>query len=70
MQQDTGHVIAGHVFHGALLAVLGDTPASCYLGGYKESCSRALRKCRACMATDDCIRTKVKAHVFTKNNNF
>ena len=47
------------VFHGALLAFLGDTPAVCRVGGFKESVGFADRKCRHCMATDSQIQQKV-----------
>lgn len=36
--------------HGALLAVLADTPASQAMGGFKEGVGGARRKCRHCMA--------------------
>ena len=39
--------------------MLGDVPASNYIGGFKEGVSFALRKCRACLATQDDINTKV-----------
>lgn len=32
--------------HGAALCMLGDTPASNFIGGFKESVAFAFRKCR------------------------
>lgn len=37
--------------HGVTLCMLGDTPASNFVGGFKESVAFALRKCRWCMTT-------------------
>lgn len=45
--------------HGAILCLLGDVPASNFMGGFKEGVGFALRKCRACMATQEKIQTKV-----------
>ena len=45
--------------HGAVLCLLGDVPASNFMGGFKEGVGFALRKCRACMATQEKIQTKV-----------
>ena len=42
---------------GALLAVVADTPASNWLGGYKESVGGAKRKCRHCMADFEAIQS-------------
>lgn len=47
------------LFHGAIVSMLGDTPASNFVGGFKEGVGFALRKCRMCMATIDDIREKV-----------
>ena len=44
---------------GSLLAVCGDTPASNFLGGFKEGVGGAFRKCRSCMATGLDIQSKV-----------
>lgn len=33
------------VLHGAVVALCGDTPASCYVGGFKEGVGFSLRKC-------------------------
>ena len=44
---------------GALIAFIGDTPASNKVGGFKESVSLAYRKCRQCLATFDMIQEKV-----------
>ena len=41
------------------MSVLGDTPASNFLGGFKEGVGFSLRKCRMCMATGDDISEKV-----------
>ena len=45
-----------HTFHGALLAMLADTMAAQTLGGFKESCSFALRVCRTCMISKSQIQ--------------
>eukprot|EP00733_Pompholyxophrys_punicea_P000813 Pompholyxophrys_punicea_v1_NODE_302_length_2323_cov_4.263228.p1 type:complete len:570 gc:universal NODE_302_length_2323_cov_4.263228:2225-516(-) len=42
--------------HGALLAFVGDTLASNFIGGFKESVGGAFRKCRYCMASKDDIQ--------------
>lgn len=39
------------VVHGAVVCVCGDTPASCYISGFKEGVEFSLRKCRQCLAT-------------------
>ena len=49
-----------HIFHGALVAFVGDTPAINMVGGFKEGVGMAMRKCRHCMATNDEVQTKVK----------
>ena len=36
------------VFNGFLIMFLGDTPAQNWLGGFKESCSKAISFCRNC----------------------
>ena len=38
-------------FRAALVAFCGDTPASNFIGGFKESVVSAYRGCRECMAT-------------------
>jgi len=43
---------------GSLSLVIADNPASCALGGFKESAS-AYRPCRHCLGTADEIRTNV-----------
>ncbi len=47
-------------FQGALLAFVGDTPASQKVGGFKEGVGFAERKCRHCMATLEEIQEKVR----------
>ena len=47
-------------FQGALLALIGDTPANNRIGGYKESVSKAYRLCRQCLATHEVIQLTVK----------
>ena len=63
MQQD-GHPfnISGktHIMHGALLCVVGDTPAVSLVGGFKEGVGFALKKCRHCMANNTQIHEKVR----------
>ena len=49
------------LFHGAIVSTCGDTPASNFVGGFKEGVGFALRKRRMCMATTDEISTKVHA---------
>ena len=44
---------------GALLAMVGDTPAMATVGGFKEGVGGALRKCRHCMAFGHQIDSKV-----------
>lgn len=40
-------------FRGVLVAFCGDTPASNFIGGFKESVGGAYRGCRECMATKE-----------------
>ena len=47
------------LFHGAIVSMFGDTPASNFVAGFKEGVGFALRKCRMCMATTDDINEKV-----------
>ena len=44
--------------HGAVLCMIGDTPANNIIGGFKEGVGFALRKCCMCMVTveDMCIK--------------
>ena len=53
--------IKDHQYHltGTLVAFVGDTPAVCMAGGFKEGVGMAMRKCRHCMATYNQIQTKV-----------
>ena len=39
--------------HGAVLCLLGDIPARNFMGGFKEGVGFALRKSRACLATQE-----------------
>ncbi len=48
--------------HGAAVCMCGDTPASNFVGGFKEGVGFALRKCRMCLATAADLRIKVKEH--------
>ena len=45
--------------HGAVLCMIGDTPANNFIGGFKEGVGFALRKCRMCMVTVEDMRVKV-----------
>lgn len=45
------------------LCLLGDTPASNFIAGFKEGVG-LLRKCRMCMATEDDIKEKVIQAVY------
>lgn len=59
------HIQNGIVrLRGALLAVIADTPASNFLGGYKEGVGGARRKCRDCMADFDDMQTKFEEDDF------
>ncbi len=40
-------------WHGILVNVVGDMPASCFLGGFKEGVGRAFRPCRICYIKRD-----------------
>ncbi len=50
----------GHrqLFYGSISTISADNPASCALGGFKES-TAAFRMCRQCMATHDEASEKV-----------
>lgn len=45
-------------FRGTVTVVSADNPASCSLGGFKQSAS-AFRYCRHCTGTDGDIQSKV-----------
>ena len=45
---------------GGAISMLGDTPGSNFVGGFKEGVGFALRKCRQCMATSTDIGEKVR----------
>ena len=47
------------VVTGTVLYMLADTLAAHSIGGFKCGLSRALRKCRCCLATYDQLSTKV-----------
>ena len=46
--------------YGAVVCLVGDIPASNFVGGFKEGVGFALRKCRACLAVQSDISTKVQ----------
>ena len=54
--------------HGAVLCMLGHTPASNFLGGFKEGVGFALRKCHRCIITSSDICVKVS--VMNKINEY
>ena len=62
-KQDEGYEaeIGGRMvkLHGAVICLLGDTPGSNFIGGFKEGIGFSLRKCRRCMAVNDDICKKV-----------
>ena len=39
------------MYHGSVVCLCGDIPASNYIGGFKEGVAFSLQKCRKCMAT-------------------
>lgn len=45
--------------HGAVICLLGDTPGSNFIGGFKEGVGFALRKCRRCLAVASDMREEV-----------
>ena len=45
--------------YGGVICVVGDIPASNFIGGFKEGVSFSFRKCRMCLATKDNMTTKV-----------
>lgn len=49
--------------HGAVLCLLGDTPGSNFLGGFKESVGFSLRKCRRCLVTKEDMSQKVCMYI-------
>lgn len=51
------------LFYGALCVISADNPASCSLGGFKESAS-AFRPCRQCLTTKDEIKSEFRASKF------
>ena len=55
--------------YGAVICVVGDIPASNFIGGFKEGVGFSLRKCRKCLATKSDICLKVHVHVQKKVQN-
>ena len=57
------------MLHGAVVASCGDTPASCYVGGFKEGVGFSLRKCRMCMAilSDMSLKVSFTLHIFNNS---
>ena len=55
------------VLHGAVVCFCGDTPASCYIGGFKEGVGFSLRKCRQCLATLPDMSSKVMNEVYSNS---
>ena len=53
--------------HGVVLCLLGDVLASIVMGGFKEGVGFALRKCRACLATQEDIQTMVILYIIKGN---
>ena len=66
LAQEKGHcfVIDGHheIHFGSLTTVSADNPASCALGGFKES-TAAYRMCRQCLSTHEEFSKKVTLYV-------
>jgi hypothetical protein len=62
----TGHTFIIHGeeqrLSGSVVAFCGDTPASNFLGGFKEGVGGALRMCRRCMASNVDIQNKFSEH--------
>ena len=58
------------VVRGAVVAFCGDTPASCFIGGFKEGVGFSLRKCRRCMATVEDMAFKVRSSKTISTNPF
>lgn len=50
------------IVKGTVLYLLADTLAAHSIGGFKGGLSRALRKCRHCLATSDQMSTKVTCY--------
>lgn len=48
--------------------MLGDTPGSNFIGGFKEAVGFVLRKCRQCMITSVDLGVKVHVHVCCLHN--
>ena len=45
--------------YGGVICIVGDVPASNFIGGFKEGVGFSLRKCRRCLATKFDINSKV-----------
>jgi len=61
--QDNGYEIEinGEMqcIYGAVICLLGDTPGSNFVGGFKEGVGFSLRKCRRCLAVASDMREEV-----------
>lgn len=55
-------------FTGFLNFVAGDTPASAYLGGFKEGVAKAQRPCRTCLADKQSIQGNFSEELFVIRN--
>lgn len=56
-------------FRGTIAAISADNPASCNLGGFKES-SSAYRPCRQCMGTKEECQEEVSFFTINHANFF
>jgi hypothetical protein len=52
---------------GALVCSVGDIPASCFLGGFKEGVGFSFRNCRMCMATRTDINSAINRNWWKKS---
>ena len=76
LSQDEGYCLQLRgepiLLHGAVVAFCGHTPASCYVGGFKEGVEVSLRKCRRGMATLSDVSSKVSfttLHIFSNSSS-
>lgn len=51
------------LYHGCLVAFLGDTPASALAGGFKEGVGGAYRCCSTCMVASEDLSSIVSRNV-------
>ena len=51
------------IIHGAVVCMCGDTPASNFVGGFKEGVEFSFHKCRQCLGTKDDINKHVSAFI-------